>query len=104
MGVSIDHLIHDLNHSHLQWIFGQNFVLQQDVVQMAIQKHFFNQLCDKPIASSNTDQNDTVFGLDNLYVVYLMEKNGEHINYNISGHMKEYRHSRKVACKSQWNF
>ena len=44
MGVDIDQWNGDLNHSSLQWIFGQNIVLQQDSVQMAIPNPVFESI------------------------------------------------------------
>ena len=66
--------------------------------------HFSNAFYDERNATVNPGQNDTVFGLDNVYVVYLMEKNGGGRSYDISGHMIEYYSKRKIASKLQCNF
>ena len=52
----------------------------------------------------NHARNDLVLSLDNIYVIYLMEKNGGGLIYDAYGHMIEYHHTRKTASKLQCNF
>ena len=54
----------------------------------------FNAFDNRWNASSNHGQNGPVLSLDNVYVVYLMEKNGGGLNYDSYGHMMEYHHTR----------
>ena len=64
---------------------------------------FFNAFYDERNATVSPSQNDTVFGLDNVYDVYLMEKNGDGCSYDISEHMMDYYPTRKIASKLQCN-
>ena len=64
---------------------------------------FLNAFYDERNATVNHGQNDTVFGLDNVYVMYLMEKDGGCLSYHIYGHMIEYHHKSKIPSKLQCN-
>ena len=65
---------------------------------------FFNVHYDERNAAVNNDPDGSVLGLDNVYVVYLMEKHGDGHNCDIYGHTIEYHNQRKLASKSQCNF
>ena len=65
---------------------------------------FFNADDDERDATTSHGQYDTVLSLDNVYGIYLMEKDGGCLKYNSYGHMMEYYCTRKIACKFQCNF
>ena len=65
---------------------------------------FFNAVDDERDAAANHGQYEPVLSLDNVYAIYLMEKDGGSLKYNSYGHMMKYYCITKITSKLQCNF